>query len=172
VREWENFYVIVGSAAAALTGLQFVAVALMSDLRRRATSRDIDAYGTPTIVHFGAVILSSAIASVPWPTVLSVAIAFAACGTAGVVYMLVVHRRAHRANYQAVTEDWIWHVILPFAAYVALLGAGLGLLRDRGVPLFVIGASSLLLLFVGIHNTWDAVTWMLLEAGRQPPKPD
>jgi len=170
VREWENFYIIIGSAAAALTGLQFVAVALMSDLRRQATDSDIGAFGTPTIVHFGAVILLSALASAPWPTKLSVATAFATCGGAGVVYMLVIRRRAHRANYDPVTEDWIWHAILPLVAYAALFAAAVGLVRGGTIPLFVIAGSSLLLLFIGIHNTWDAVTWMLVEAGNRAPK--
>jgi hypothetical protein len=30
--EWESFYVIVGSSSAALTGLQFVVIALVADL--------------------------------------------------------------------------------------------------------------------------------------------
>jgi hypothetical protein len=56
---WENFYVIVGSSAAALTGLQFVVIALVVDVRRRSSSREIDAFATPTIVHFCAVLLIS-----------------------------------------------------------------------------------------------------------------
>ena len=30
---WESFYVIVGSSGAALTGLQFVVIALLADVR-------------------------------------------------------------------------------------------------------------------------------------------
>jgi hypothetical protein len=33
---WANFYVIVGSSAAALIGVQFVVVALIANLRRKA----------------------------------------------------------------------------------------------------------------------------------------
>jgi hypothetical protein len=45
---WESFYVIVGSSAAALTGLQFVVVALLAENRIRSTTREIDAFATPT----------------------------------------------------------------------------------------------------------------------------
>ena len=35
---WENFYVIIGSAAAALTGLMFVAVTLIPEAMKRAAA--------------------------------------------------------------------------------------------------------------------------------------
>ena len=57
LKEWESFYLIVGSAAAALTGLQFVAAALIADIDVPATSGSIDAFATPTIVHFSGVLL-------------------------------------------------------------------------------------------------------------------
>lgn len=62
---WESFYVIIGSSAAALTGLQFVVIALIAEARTRSTPREIAAFGTPTIVHFCAVLLLSAILSAP-----------------------------------------------------------------------------------------------------------
>src|SRR3989449_10732821 len=64
---WENFYVIIGSSAAALTGLQFVVVVLGAEARSLGT--EVGAFGTPTVVHFCAVLLMSAILSVPWRAV-------------------------------------------------------------------------------------------------------
>ena len=49
---WENFYVIVGSSAGALTGLQFVVMALIADAQAKATMHEVRAFGTPTVVHF------------------------------------------------------------------------------------------------------------------------
>ena len=63
---WENFYVIVGSSGAALTGLQFVVVALVAESRAQSSHREIAAFGTPTVIHFCAVLLISAILSAPW----------------------------------------------------------------------------------------------------------
>ncbi|NUO64089.1 MAG: hypothetical protein HOQ34_10980, partial [Gemmatimonadaceae bacterium] len=65
---WESFYVIVGSSAAALTGLQFVVMTLITDLRRRAGEGEIGAFATPTVIHFGAALLVSAILPAPWET--------------------------------------------------------------------------------------------------------
>src|SRR4051812_768692 len=40
---WESFYVIVGSSAAALTGLQFVVIALIAETARRSSSHEFAA---------------------------------------------------------------------------------------------------------------------------------
>jgi len=49
---WESFYVIIGSSAGALTGLQFVVMALVPDSNARAGEPEINTFGTSTIVHF------------------------------------------------------------------------------------------------------------------------
>lgn len=158
---WESFYVIVGSSAAALTGLMFVVIALVID--SPTSGRQIDAFGTPTVVHFGSVLLLSAIMSAPWPTLSAARIAVGLCGAAGVLYGLIVLRRARSQNdYQPVFEDWLFHTALPLVAYASILVAAMAL-SERPTPLFVIGAATVLLLFVGIHNSWDTVTYVVLS---------
>src|SRR6185437_7416179 len=87
--DWENFYVIVGSSAAALTGLQFVVIALIADAGAKTGGREIAAFGTPTVVHFCAALLASAIVSAPWRSLVNPAFAIGALGVAGVVYAVV-----------------------------------------------------------------------------------
>jgi hypothetical protein len=159
---WESFYVIVGSSGAALTGLQFVVIALIAESRRRSTSEEIGAFATPSIVHFGAVLLVSAVLSAPWQSLGSAAVVLGASGAAGVVYVGLVIRRARRqTSYRVVFEDLLFHFVLPFVAYATLVGAALTLARGPAPALFAIGAAALLLLFIGIHNAWDAVTFFV-----------
>ena len=169
---WESFYVIIGSSSAALTGLQFVVITLSAEANTIGGSASVRAFGTPTIVHFSAVLLISGILSAPWPSLASTGIALGACGLAGVVYAVTVVRHARRqTGYVPVLEDWIWHAVLPLVAYTALFVAAIFLPPYPGTSLFVVGASALLLLFIGIHNAWDAVVYMVLR--RQPPaQPD
>jgi hypothetical protein len=164
---WESFYVIVGSSAGALTGLQFVVIVLGAEVNAIAggTTR---AFGTPTIVHFCAVLLVSAISSAPWRALTSAAVGFGACGLAGVIYTLLVIRHARRqVDYQPVFEDWLFHAVLPLIAYAAFLVAAITLPRQAAPSLFVIGGAAVLLLFVGIHNAWDAVTYLALKNSRR-----
>jgi hypothetical protein len=162
--DWASFYVITGSAAAALTGLQFVVMALVTEMRGRGSLSTIDAFGTPTIVHFCAVLLVSAAVSAPWNPISDVAYLLAACGIAGVVYAVLVARRAKRqTGYQPVLEDWVWHAALPFIAYLVLLIGALILAHHETLAMFTTGGAALLLLFIGIHNAWDSVTYIVAE---------
>jgi len=168
---WESFYIIVGSSAGALTGLQFVVMALIAESNTHGSSPEIAAFGTPTILHFCAALLVSALLSAPWTTLSGPGIALAACGAAGVVYAGVVVRRARRQQgYRPVLEDWVWHAALPLLAYATLLVAGVILSRSPGAALSLIAVVSLLLVFVGIHNAWDAVTYIAVDS-RQERQP-
>jgi len=125
---WESYYVIVGSSAAALTGLQFVVIALINDLHTRASGDTLGAFGTPTVVHFCVALLTASILSAPWATLASPALALGITGLGGLLYAAIVIRRARRQkDYQPVFEDWLFHTILPVGAYGAIVGGALSL---------------------------------------------
>lgn len=167
LKEWESFYVVVGSSGAALTGLQFVVMALIAESRRQSTAREISAFGTPTVIHFCAVLLVSAIVSAPWHSLSSVAFALGACGVAGVGYGVIVIGRARgQTGYQAVFEDWLWHAVLPLIAYALILIAASLLTSYSQRALFLIALAALLLLFIGIHNAWDTITYFTISASQ------
>ncbi len=63
--KWNSFYVIAGSAAGALIGLQFVVMTLIADRPVLRAAEAGAAFATPTIIHFGVVLLLSAAVSVP-----------------------------------------------------------------------------------------------------------
>jgi hypothetical protein len=158
---WESFYVIVGSSAAALTGLQFVVIALVNDVRPRGSNEAINAFGTPTIVHFCLALLTASLLSAPWRTLASPALALAATGLGGLLYAAIVIRRARRqSDYKPVFEDWLWHAILPVLAYGAIIGGASAMVADAPDALFAVAAATLLLVFIGIHNAWDTVTYI------------
>lgn len=162
--KWESFYVIVGSSAGALTGLQFVVMALVADRPGRGGHQEIAAFGTPTVVHFMAVLLIGAILSAPWEGLSHAAYVIGLFGLTGVIYTAIVTRRASRTErYQPVMEDWIFHAVLPLVAYILLLVAALTLTSFDTPALFAIGTASLILLAVGVHNAWDTVTYLALD---------
>lgn len=168
-RAWENFYVIVGSSAGALTGLQFVVIVLLAESRQRRSSREIAAFGTPTIVHFCAVLLLAAILSAPWRALSTASLCLGIAGAAGVVYVsLIVLRARRQTGYRPVLEDWLGHGIFPAAAYAAVVVGALMLRQETHVALFLLAAASLMLLFTGIHNAWDTVTYIAIEHFGKP----
>jgi hypothetical protein len=167
---WEGFYVIVGTSAAALTGLQFVVIVLGAEVNA-LRSEGLGAFATPTIVHFSGVLLISAILSAPWQHVTGAAIALGAAGIAGIVYTSLAMRQARRQkDYVPVLEDWLWHGLFPLVAYTALAIAALLMRRQPTPSLFTIGATAVFLMFIGIHNAWDAVIYIAFSR-RTPTAP-
>src|SRR5262249_21645191 len=102
--------------------------------------------------------------SSPWQSLVNAGIAIGGCGGVGTIYALIVIDRARsHAQYKPVLSDWIWHVVLPLIAYIALLIEGIMLSRSPSQALFVIGAVSLLLVYIGIHNAWDTVIYVTVS---------
>src|ERR687883_1036629 len=109
--EWGNFYVIVGSSAGALIGLQFVVITLIAGRPvDRGAAQASEAFTTPSVVHFGVVLLLSAVVSAPWDGLGVVAILWGLVGLSGIVYAAVVARRLRaQTAYRPVFEDWLFH---------------------------------------------------------------
>src|SRR5260370_11475891 len=164
---WQNFYVIVGTAAATLTGLMFVVITLIVQLRVQVSSprSGIAVFSTPNVFHFGAALLVAAILSAPWQALWNAGLLLGLLGLAGVTYILIVLWLArHRpGEYQPVFSDWLWYTVLPLVSYTALVVAAIVLPSQPPPPLFVIAAPTRRLLVIGIHNAWDVVPYTPFE---------
>ena len=161
---WANFFVIVGSSAGALIGLQFVVMALVADVASTASEQQQrqagEAFATPTIVHFGTVLLLSAVLTAPWPGIRGPVIVVTAIGLCGLIYSLFITRRMRRQTaYQPVFEDWLFHGLFPLTAYALLATSGYEASLHAHGSIFGVGAGALVLLFTGIHNAWDAASY-------------
>jgi hypothetical protein len=158
---WDNFYVIVGSAAAGLTGLTFVVIALVRDATG-VRPAGLRAFVSPTIVHFCGVLALAAYMSMPHQRLLTLSCGLQAGGIAGMIYGLYIARNmpGQGSPYVPVAEDWAWNVILPTFVYATLFGLGILIWRHPEPTLFGVAALSLFLLFIGIHNAWDIAVWM------------
>jgi len=159
--EWQTFSEIVGSAAAALTGLQFVVIVLIAQAGAAKGMLEIRAFGTPTVVHFCAALLIAAITAAPWHTLHGAAYCLGGCGAAGVLYAIrvIVHAR-RQTGYEPDAGDWWWFAVFPLIAYASLVTAAITLLWSPTPSLFAIAAVAVILLFIGIHNSWDTVTYV------------
>ena len=166
---WDSFYVIVGSASGGLIGLQFVVLTLVAQKPPIRAPEAGAAFATPTIVHFAAVLLLSALLRAPWYGFAPVRIIWGVVGLIGVLYAIEVARRMRtQTTYRPGLEDWSFHLLLPLAAYLLLALSALWAPADTRDALFAVGTAALLLLFVGIHNAWDAVVYHVFVNMRNP----
>ncbi|TAM78394.1 hypothetical protein EPN44_00995 [bacterium] len=168
---WSNFYLMTGSAAAALTGLMFVVITLITTVERlRRDPEGISTFNTPTVAHFGMALFVSAVLNAPWRSLAHLATLLILVGLAGVGYVLRVMFRTRRLSaYSPDLEDWTWYSILPFLAYAAILAGAIMLYAVSAQALFAIAGGVLLLIFIGIRNAWDIVTYIAIGHGEEPP---
>ena len=174
--EWATFYEVLGSASAALTGLQFITIALLADMpiRDPGEAEAGDAFATPTIVHFVSALFLAIMGAAPWHRFAPAAVLWGVAGVAGLVYTLVILRRIlSQRTYQPVLEDWIFHILLPILAYAALVVAAPFVVTRPAATFIAVAAAGSLLLVIGVHNAWDNVTFLSLrkrkQATTQPP---
>ncbi|HEY1786942.1 MAG TPA: hypothetical protein VGJ73_02240 [Verrucomicrobiae bacterium] len=73
--------------------------------------------------------------------------------------MIVLWRLRSQTVYDPVFEDWLFHALLPLAAYGALTGSACVAGSHEQVALYLVAGAALLLLYVGIHNAWDTVIY-------------
>jgi hypothetical protein len=164
IEGWDNFYVIVGSSAAGLTGLTFVVIALAADAHVARMS-GLRAFVTPIVMHFGSALWIAALMCIPGQTDISLSACIIASGAIMASYAIATTYRMYRGRreYRPAIEDWIWNATVPLLCYLALLVAGVWALRQPAAALYVVGAVALTLLFVGIHNAWDLAVWITVE---------
>ena len=168
---WNSFYVMTGSSAAALTGLMFVVVTLVKDNGANASEDGLSAFSTPTVVHFCSALFTSALMSAPFRSLVPIAIVSGLAGAGGLLYVAwVAWRTSKLQTYRPDAEDWAWNVVLPFVAYATLVSGAIALHAAASLALYAPAAAVMLLIFVGIHNAWDVVTF--LATGKAGTLPD
>jgi len=167
--EWESFYIIVGPSAGALIGLQFVVLTLIGERPSLRIAEAGAAFVTPMIVHYEIVLLLSAVLLAPWHSITPISIIWGATGVIGFVYQCIVVRRLRRqAAYTPGFEDWLFYVALPFASYLLLMASPFAAQAHEREAAFAVGAAVVLMLFAGIHNSWDSISYQVFVLRNRP----
>jgi hypothetical protein len=168
---WAAFFAMTGTSAASLTGLMFVVITLVQRQERlQSTMQDgVETFSSPNVVHFCIALLVSAILAAPWSERTAPEVLLVLAALYGLVYAARVLLRMARLGigYLPDVEDWFWYAVFPLLVYVALLAGAvlLGIAAQRA--LYVVGGATVALVFVGIRNSWDTVTYITLQEARE-----
>lgn len=160
---WEDFYLMVGPAAAGLIGLLFVVVTLTSGLDRSKTARGQALYMTPTVVQFAVVMVVSAVAMAPRLTAPVVA---AAVGLSTLLGLFNAFRACmgiwglRTGDEPPHWTDFWCYGVAPAIVYLGLAAAAAGLFVRAAWSAQALAVTAMVLLLVGIRNAWDLVTWI------------
>jgi hypothetical protein len=163
-REWHDFYVLLGTAAATLIGAMFVVASIGAGFLTRRHAPQIRVFLTPTVIHLSSIVLASVIAVVPALAWRSLAVGFAAGGGAGLAYSAAVGWDVARRRVE--WSDQMWYALIPFVGYGVILAAALSILLGA-VPSFpAVAAGLVLLLVASIRNAWDMIIFFASQDRR------
>jgi hypothetical protein len=164
LHEWHEFYLLIGSAAAALTGLMFVVVSIGPKVVAARDAASVRTFLTPMVVHFTSVVVISALMMMPsiHAGVLAALLALGSVGVLGYIFAIGVQRRWRENNLD--WQDWLGYVALPVLAYFVLIGAASEILQHHRPGLWAVAAGTVLLLVVSIRNAWDLILFMAKES--------
>jgi hypothetical protein len=157
---WHDFYLVVGTGAAALTGLLFVIVSLGPHVVANNTRTGVRAFISPIAAHFTTVVVASSVMLVPEIPFQVLGAMLGVAGLGGLIY--TAWTRAHqrwRAGELPVL-DWIWFVGLPYLCFAAMFASGAAIAMREALGLHGIAATLLFMIVVGIRNAWDIVLWV------------
>ena len=162
---WHDFFLLIGTAAAALIGWLFVVATLTSGSPDRdRAAHGLRVYSTPTVFHLAMIVLISAIALMPSVSVFAVAGAAAVAAAIGLPYCAYVGREIRSGRIGSHKADvWLYGVATAIV-YAVLLAAGIGLGARCPAAPWMLAGGLLALQLLSIHNSWDLVTWMAPRA--------
>lgn len=160
---WHDFYLLTGSAAAALIGLLFVVTTLTAGRDRSTVRRGMRLYTSPVVFHLALILLLSGAAMAPPLPAKAFGWLCGACGAIGAVAGTRIAIGIHRIPSDGETAGWFdiwWYGILPALLYLLLAGCAAAIVANCPWGVAGVGACLMALLLSAIHNAWDLVTWL------------
>jgi hypothetical protein len=173
--EWETYFLMVGSSAAALIGLLFVVVTLAGEAATRepaqpadpAVERGARTFVSPTVFHFSVIVVICAVALIPHFSPHAMAAVAAIAGLFGLAYTAVVLSRllGRRINVPHWTDP-IYYGALPAIVYLWIVLSCIFVWSGSERGAYGIAIGTLGLLLVGIRDAWDLATWLTFHRQR------
>ena len=159
LQAWHEFYLLLGTSAAALTGLMFVVISIGPEVISGREASGVRAFVTPTVVYFTSALIVSGVMMMPRvdPVVLGVLLLLGSIAGLAYVFWTGVHRnwRENKLGW----DDFIWYATLPLLGYIVMLAAAIGIWMRGAFGPYALAAAVMLLMVVGIRNAWDLVIW-------------
>ena len=166
---WENFYYLMGSAAAGLIGLMFVAVSLTRNFDPEKAERGQRLFMTPTVMQFALILAIAGLALAPKLTPQMHRFAMGAVAAWGLAYTAPSAWRLVREQDAAAhwTDFWFYG-FAPVAIYIVFETAIIDWLLPQDLACNLMALSLLALLMASIRNAWDLVTWIAPRRNTSP----
>jgi hypothetical protein len=165
LREWHDFYMLVGTASATLVGLMFVSASIGASIYNESHRGAMRAFVTPTVVHFSALLFICILVMVPSHTFMTLGVLLGIGGLLGIAHSgIAVFTPLVRHRFTVDLSDSMFYALIPVLGYVLVAASGIMLLVQSSWSFNVIAAAVLVLLVAAIRNAWDMTVWAVIRA--------
>ena len=173
LRDWRDFYVMGGTAAATLVGLMFVFASIGASRFSDKYLGPMRAFITPTVVHFAAILFVCLVSIMPGHSERSLGVVLGLGALLGLAYCarviaLIIRRFAVGLSW----EDRLFYALIPLAGYLLLLASAILELDERTAEANMLtGIAIVVLIAAGLRNAWDMTVWMTTRGTTTEPPP-
>jgi hypothetical protein len=166
LKQWHDFYVLIGTAGATLLALLFVAASIGAGFLTEERQLGTRTFMSPVVVHFASVFFLSAVALCPWQQAEFFAILIGIAALIGAIITTYITVQVVRTDMTNAVEDYLAYGLLPGLGYLALLVAAVSIYLEKDFGLDALAGALLLLAIVNIRNAWDLTLTMVRRSRR------
>jgi hypothetical protein len=167
---WHEFYGLLGTAAAALVALLFVAASIGAgylSAERRSPTRT---FTSPIVFHYTYILFLSLAALVPINSDNSLAAVIGVSSVVALVYSAFILAGVLRSAIRDL-DDRLGYGATPIAAYLASLVAAIFIFERSPIGPPLLAGALVLLLLVNIRNAWDLTVFFAQRRASDPSSP-
>jgi hypothetical protein len=172
LKEWHEFYLLVGTAAAALIALLFVAASIGAGVMAPERASATRIYMSPVIFHFSSILLISLAVLVPSYPRHTHGLLIGLNAIVGAVASSAICTRVLMRSGADSGVDWIDRLAYgaaPLIAYTGMLAAAILIFLNINFGPDVLAAALVLLLIANIRNAWDITLVMARRRSGSAP---
>lgn len=167
---WHEFYILLGTAAAALVALLFVAASIGAGYLSAARGSPTHTYTSPIVFHYTYVLFLSLVSLMPINTDWSLAATIGISAAIAFGYSCFIFIRVMRGTAVDL-DDRLSYGASPMVAYAAAVAAALFIVTHSIVGPPLLAGALILLLLVNIRNAWDLTIFFAGRRSSDPPPP-
>ena len=170
LESWHEFYGLLGTAAAALVALLFVAASIGTGYLSAERGSPTRTFTSPIVFHYTYVLFISLIALIPDIVDITFALVVGITATAALVYSIWILIRVLRSSVTDL-DDRFGYGVTPPAAYAATLAAAVFMGARSAIGPHLLAGALMILLLINIRNAWDLTVFFAQRRsdGEKPP---
>jgi hypothetical protein len=159
---WHDYFMLTGTASATLIGLMFVAASIGSSIFSEQHRAGMQAFITPTLVHFTLVLVLSLLMLAPTHTTATLTGGLSLIGGIGIAYAAAISLRITRTYAGLELADRFWYALIPVTGHLLVIGAALcAFAGEPAIALALLPVAMVMLLLAGLRNAWDMTLWII-----------